>query len=303
MAGYDFADNRTISRAPEGAKLQKTATFEKGDNFIKFCKRFRENVILSGINGPGIGGYFLSYIKCESTWEKLQKLTSSRQENHDIDAVIERCINELYPPVHAWNTRAQLLSLKQSRGESVEEFCRKLEELAYKAGYGSREEREKSCLQTLMTGTLEQLVRIKLYEAGTLSYQDAVKLAITTEQILKITSVPNEEVPIREIKSGQVNSPVGRLRAEGNYFYGHSNKGRSNMGCWYCGERDHCRRDCFILKSERGDMKPRVGEEFRVPRDRVTSIIRPGEENTYTMPMVTRGITIVTMGSQAANLG
>jgi hypothetical protein len=127
---------------------------------------------LSGAHGLGIDRYFLSYINCEFTWDKLQKLKFTVIEQNDIDELIKRCTDESFPPAHAWTTRAQLLTMKQSEPETIEEFCSKLEELTCKSGYESDIEKDKCCLQTLVMGAREQVVKIKLLESGCTKYDE-----------------------------------------------------------------------------------------------------------------------------------
>ena len=182
--GPEYDKKSFMNLMSRGIKLQKPPTFNQGDNFIRFCKRFREHALLSGAHGLGIDRYFLSYINCESTWDKLQKLKFTVIEQNDIDELIKRCTDELFPPAHAWTTRAQLLTMKQSETETIEEFCSKLEELACKSGYESDIEKDKCCLQTLVMGAREQAVKIKLLESGCTKYDEAVKLAVNTERIL-----------------------------------------------------------------------------------------------------------------------
>lgn len=143
------------SRPQEISKPPRPAFYEAGDKFIPFSKRFREHIILCRYQGTDVSTYMLSHVRCQATWDRLSRLKLLPSERCYIDLLIKRFTEELYPPTQAWAIRVELVSLKQLAGDSIQEFCSKIEELATKAGFSSESERDKGCLQALVMGVRE----------------------------------------------------------------------------------------------------------------------------------------------------
>lgn len=173
---------------PISAKPEKPPKYEAGNNFTRFAKRFREHVLLCSLQGTRLDLYMLSFIKCEQTWDKLEGLDLQGNERVDIDLLIKRYTDELFPPLEATATRAELLSVKQKQGETVEQFCFRISDLACKAGYDSNQGMEDSCLNALITGCTDPRVKERILENNIRDYRDAVKIATQTERIRAINS-------------------------------------------------------------------------------------------------------------------
>ena len=191
------------------AKLPKPPHFKRGDNFIRWTKRFKEHISLSGqLQGTDISTYMLSHVNCESTWDRLHRLVLSTQEKCNVDLLIKRYTEEMFPPTQSWTIRTELMAQKQSSTETVQEFCSRIEELASKAGYVSEIEKEQSCLQVLIIGARDTSVKTKLYESQLTSYGEAVKLAVNTERIAEVaggnsTSFTSSHDQIFALNQGQ----------------------------------------------------------------------------------------------------
>ena len=191
----DVFNNCTVSPMPisHSARLPKPPHFEKGDNFIRWTKRFKEYVSLSNHpHGTDLSTYMLSHIRCESTWDRLQRLNVNPLERCDIDLLVKRFTEEMFPPTQSWTIRTQLMAQKQSSTETVQEFCSRIEELASKAGYATELEKDQCCLQVLVIGARDTAVKTKLYESQLTSYNDAVKLAVNTERIAQVAGSNSE---------------------------------------------------------------------------------------------------------------
>ena len=174
------------------AKLPKPPHFKRGDNFIRWTKRFKEHLSLSGqLQGTDISTYMLSHVNCESTWDRLHRLVLGAQERCNVDLLIKRYTEEMFPPTQSWTIRTELMAQKQSSTETVQEFCSRIEELASKAGYASETEKEQGCLQVLIIGARDTSVKTKLYESQLTSYGEAVKLAVNTERIAEVAGGSN----------------------------------------------------------------------------------------------------------------
>ena len=167
-----------------GARPPKPPYFESGSNFIRFARRFKEHLILCGHSGGSdISTYMLSYIRCESTWEILQKISLRPDERCNIDLLIKRYSEEMFPPTQSWAFRTELMSLRQLASENLQQFIARIEELASKVGFDCESKKDESCLHVLVVGARDTAVRTKLYENQLHSYREAVKLAIHTERI------------------------------------------------------------------------------------------------------------------------
>ena len=191
----DVFNNCTVPPMPISrlARLPKPPYFEKGDNFIRWTKRFKEYVSLSNHpHGTDLSTYMLSHIRCESTWDRLQRLNVNPLERCDIDLLVKRFTEEMFPPTQSWTIRTQLMAQKQSSTETVQEFCSRIEELASKAGYATELEKDQCCLQVLVIGARDTTVKTKLYESQLTSYNDAVKLAVNTERIAQVAGINSE---------------------------------------------------------------------------------------------------------------
>ena len=191
------------------AKPEKPPKFEKGQNFTRFAKRFREHVMLCNLQGTRLDLYMLSFIKCEQTWEKLQGLNLADSEGVNINLLIKRYTDELFPPLEATATRAELLTVKQNPGETVEQFCFRISDLASKAGYESSQSMEDSCLNSLITGATDPRVRERILENNIRDYRAAVKIATQTERIRAI-----QPAPTTHEADNSLYSIVGDKRAE-----------------------------------------------------------------------------------------
>ena len=199
------------------AKPEKPPKFEKGHNFTRFAKRFREHVMLCNLQGTRLDLFMLSFIKCEQTWEKLQGLNLQDSERVHIDQLIKRFTDELFPPLEATATRAELLSIKQNVGETVEQFCFRIGDLASKAGYESSQSLEDSCLNALITGATNPRVRERILENNIRDFRAAVKLATQTERIRAIqpNNMGNEtDNTLYSIKGGE-NPEANLVNKEG----------------------------------------------------------------------------------------
>ena len=195
------AVNCTANKFPANTKAEKPSKFENGHNFTRFAKRFREHVMLCNLQGTRLDLYMLSFIKCEQTWEKLHGLNLKNFEMVDIDILIRRYTEELFSPLEATATRAELLAIKQNDGETVEQFCFRISDLASKACYESSQSMADSCLNALISGARYPRVRERILENNIRDYKAAVKIATQTERIKAIQSAPKAGVEANNLYS------------------------------------------------------------------------------------------------------
>ena len=131
-----------ISPTSNSFRPQKPPKFQKGDNFSRFARRFKEHVSQYTIIPQNLDLYMLSFIECETTWEKLSNLTLSDKEKYDIDELIKSFCNEIFPPTEARAMRTELLALRQRNSETIEDFCFRINECASKAAYSTTQMRD-----------------------------------------------------------------------------------------------------------------------------------------------------------------
>ena len=195
-----------------GARPPKPPYFEPGSNFIKFARRFKEHLILCGHSGGSdISTYMLSYIRCESTWEILQKISLRQEERCSIDLLIKRYSEEMFPPTQSWAFKTELMSLRQLASENLQQFIARIEEIASKVGYDCQSKKDDNCLHVLVVGARDIAVRTKLYETQLHSYREAVKLAIHTERItLAVGGEPGGFTQAQDTISAVNNSEIGQ---------------------------------------------------------------------------------------------
>ena len=162
---------------------QRPSKYQKGENFSRFARRFKEHVSLYTDKPTNLDLYMLSFIECERTWEKLSKLKLSVSEKTDIDKLIKRFSEEIFPQTDARAMRTELLALRQNNSETIEDFCFRISECASRAAYKTQQMREESCLQALLAGVTSSRIKEKLLESDVESFQQARKLAMKFERI------------------------------------------------------------------------------------------------------------------------
>ncbi len=273
--------------------------FEKGDNFTRFAKRFKEHISLCGLQVSNLNLYFLSFINCEATWEKLSNLELSPIEKSDIDCLIKRFSDEMFPPTEARAMRTELLALKQKSSETIEEFCFRINEIASKAAYDNSQMKDESSLQalSLLAGVSNSKIKEELLKRDVSNYQDATKLAIKTERI--INTVQNNtgdnnshSQPVfavdNQYQSNSFRNSNSSTRTNGysgqNSYY--SNRGNNQnsfqparsqqnyrrvIECWHCGG-NHTRRNCRQLQAH---------GSYASSSSRETGNNYNGDRNTY----------------------
>ena len=90
-------NNSVSTPAHHTARIPKPPCYDKNDNFIRWMKRFKEHLLVSGHrDGTDISLYMLTYIRCESTWDRLQRLSLTVEEKCNIDLLIKRYTCLLY---------------------------------------------------------------------------------------------------------------------------------------------------------------------------------------------------------------
>ncbi len=231
----------TQSASNSGARLQRPPKFKKGDNFNRFAKRFREHVLLSGTQSDQLHYYMLSYIDCETTWEKLSDLSDSlsNKEKANIDRLIAIYTAELFPPTEARAMRTELQALRQKETESLEDFSFRIKEAAGKAAYDSDNLRNECSLQTLIAGVRDSEIKKKLLENDVTSFSEALKIALKQERI--VAAVKGDTVDSNT--SDQMHEGIFRIDDKGiNSSSPRSTNPNSNEDRNFTAPRDSYRR-------------------------------------------------------------
>ena len=145
-------------------KLPKPEKFQRGQNFTRFCNNFEDYVKLARIKDDNLNIYFLSLLD-DFTKDKLKKITLSPDQRKDAGSFIPIFIEKMTPRHEAENLKLQLSDIRQSAGESIEDFAFRLREMASRA-YSTDEEASKlaACYSAFLKGLSNKELRIKLRE-------------------------------------------------------------------------------------------------------------------------------------------
>ena len=185
-------------------KPQKPSKFLKGQNFTRFARRFAEHVELCGLEDAKLHLYLLSFVDCDSTYEKLSRVKLSRKESSNIRSIIKRYTEEIYPPSELQTIRAELLSIKQQHRESMTEFLFRIDEVASKAAFESESVKSALALQALVAGVRSDKIKEELLKRSSSDYEQAARTAVHMEKVVAALELPdmaeeNLEMPVFKV--------------------------------------------------------------------------------------------------------
>ena len=241
-------------------KSESPLEFNSGDSFSKFALKFKDYVTLCRVTNPNLNLYLLSCIKCEETWEKLRDLTLSNDEKANVDLLLKRFGDEMYPYEFSWAIRAELFSLTQLEHETIEKFCFRINELARKAVFENTMQRDVTCLQALISGIRDTKIKKEIIKQNPSNYKLASSIAVKLEKVEigidMLNSNDNGQMNTisnnthRSRWSDQFNYNIGSERSTHmssnntgqNFNYRRVYNQRN--ACFNCGDFYHAYRDC-----------------------------------------------------------
>ena len=179
----------------------KFPKYQKGDNFARFCEKFREHVILKKIKDPNLFMYFLQNVDDVSyATLKTVELTAEEKANADVFCTLFQ--NAIYGD-QAVQLRNEVRDCKQEGTETIAEFAYKLREKANIA-YTDPIMAEENCFMTFLRGIKNTSIRRKLNEATSLNdFNEAVKFAKQLESVESRFQDENESLGVRSILKAQ----------------------------------------------------------------------------------------------------
>ena len=110
-------------------KLTRPEKFKPGGNFASFCLDFQEHIKLTNMKDPNLHIYFLSLLDTK-TKNKLRKVNLSTSQCRKPSKFIPIYRRKLMPPHEAENLQMDFSELIQDRGESLEDFGTRVEDIA-----------------------------------------------------------------------------------------------------------------------------------------------------------------------------
>ena len=110
----------------------KPERYREGDNFTRFCHRFKHQVTISKLVDDNLDLYFLNLVDAK-TFERLSAVTLTVEEKKSADAMCEKFEGAIYPPGETQALKAELMTLIQKSGENAKDFGFRIGELATRA--------------------------------------------------------------------------------------------------------------------------------------------------------------------------
>ena len=174
------AEISTVLSKMKIGQITKLRKFEKGENFSRFCERFREYVEITQIADVNLHLYFLQHVDDE-TYSTLKPVELNEAEKRDSSLFCEKYKQAVYG-TDSVPLKNEVLECKQSSSEDITSYSHRLREKAAVA-FTSKESIDENCLLALMRGLRDGEIRRKLNESSVTSFSEALKLAKKLEKI------------------------------------------------------------------------------------------------------------------------
>ncbi len=266
--------------------IPKPDKYQKGQNFSRFAKRFRQYVQLSRVKNNDLDILFLSFIDDDQTYEKLSRVVLLDLEKRDIMQLTQRYEREMYPNVTSETLKTELVTMTQGSTESCESFAFRISEVAERA-YTDITIRNENSKAAYIRGLRDVSIKSKILEHELVDFDEAVKLANKLEKIQSVANVnvPEDAVLYNiESKSRVNNNTASRQfpnsNSENRQMYNNSyrrdytssnntgnvpdrhmsnRRDRTPVQCWLCQGFGHTRKFC----PNNGQNRRRGNQNFR----------------------------------------
>ena len=264
--------------------------FKNGGNFNRFLEQFEDYVALTGTR-PRIDLLFLSLVD-GITWEKIGRVKMEgpvADGDQDPRADVARVVafyRESFARIEdRRGHQAQFAMVRQKEGESIENYGRRLEDLAVKA-YPVDAVRLELQNPTFVRGLLDGRVRMQLIQLDDMGYRELVNRALRCEQATGMMDEERGRGVFGQEMEGMVNrtsegkserylnggSGNGRVEEYTAVCYSCGNKGHlqwdcESMKCYHC-EGNHLKRNCPSLSTGNNGMKGTPGRSDGIGRGR-----------------------------------
>ena len=175
--------NESLERMMKSLAISKSAKlkrYEKGENFSRFCERFKEYVQLTQMEAKNQFSFFLQSVD-DQTYALLKSVHVTDNQKQDIDQFCPLFIRAKYGD-ESFTLKNEVRDCKQSIDQKIEDYVYKLREKAAIA-YTNHQEAEENCLLAFLRGVQNVNIKRKINEAMITSFADAVKLAKKLERV------------------------------------------------------------------------------------------------------------------------
>ena len=191
------------------SQITKLRKFSKGENFSRFCERFREYISITKISDQNLYMLFLQNVDDERySVLKTVKMTTLQKENPELFCDVY--INVIYGD-ESISLKNDLMDCKQKSDEDVAEFAYRLREKANIA-YSDPDLGEENCLLTFIRGVKDVYIKRRLNECTFVDFSEAVKQAKKLERVESMLNVKPEINSILKESSIAVRPSRKKLR-------------------------------------------------------------------------------------------
>lgn len=228
------------------SRLSKLSKFSKGENFSKYCERFREYVKIMKIRDRDLYMLFLQNVDDE-TYTTLKSVKLGRKDKSRAAEFCAKYKKAIYGD-EKLSLRHEVMDCRQKSGENVSDYAYRLREKSSIA-YSDTEYAEENCMLAFLRGVKNINMKVKLNEASLTNFNDAVKLAKKIEKVEKMLNVETDITSIfKETRIDEKSIP--RHSEEKHVRFSSSSSERSNHTS---GSRRTSRSPSNVFSSQRGN--------------------------------------------------
>ena len=174
--------------------ITKIRKFSNGENFSRFCERFKEYIYITKIRDQNLYVFFLQSVD-DKTYSILKTVTLKPSDKCDAEAFCEIYKREIYGD-ESLSLKNDVLNCQQNSDETISEYAYRLREKANIA-YLNTEMGEENCLLAFLRGVKNIDIKTKINEASLDSFNETVRLAKKIEGVKSMLSGEKPEaVPI-----------------------------------------------------------------------------------------------------------
>ena len=181
--------------------INKLRQFSKGENFQRFCERFKEYVYITKMKDDNLYVFFLQHVDDE-TYSILKTVHLEENEKRDTDAFCKLYKKAIYGD-EALALKNELLSCQQKEDEDISGYAYRLRDKANVA-YDSPQMADENCLIAFLRGIRNSEMRIKLNEASLAAFDDAIKMAKKIEMVGNMLKPKNPEITFQIVTNASL---------------------------------------------------------------------------------------------------
>ena len=290
------SSNNSVTTATVSTYIPKPANYKHGENFSRFCSRFKQYITLANIRNKNLHLFLLSMID-EQTYARLSEVSLTNTERESSDLFCAMFEKAIYPPGESRATKSELASCKQEPSEAIATYAFRISELALKA-YPKQNEvvvRNECSNTSFLQGIYDQAIKVKVHESDTDSFEESVALAERLERVSLSMKTDDNSSLLEPVAVLAIKPDTGRNvqseRSHDNLLPSVSSRHpRDNAGsgtcinrptsfensvretssnnaitCHYCGKRNHVWRECYSYKADQENSRTRSNPHTNRP--------------------------------------